>query len=638
MQQPNLDIILKDYYPFNLLTNDEFTSVVSQSKLESFNKSEFLFHEDESIEDLDIYFLVSGLAKNILHQTNGKQLSLRYYYPGDIVGIMVMFTSGELNFSVQAIEDSKVFKLNKDSFFAVMLSNPTFSKVIWESVGERMKTLYNEIKSNTSQGDDENINLLSTRVKSLMTSPKFISPTELMTDAAIKLRTEGVNGLIVSNDQKTIDGILTNNEVLDFITKYKPDETVENWYKSQGYFTVRDDIFTIEALSYFKYKNTQILPVVNNKNVVGMLTPHSFLNLNNSSYLELSFKIMNTNSITALKEYSSNKNSMFLSFIHELLENGSYAYDITDIISKHNDLMYRQLIKVTESEMKNEGYGKPPVNYCFITMGSQAREDQTFHTDQDNGIIIDNYSHLKNAEEIEKYFHTFTMKVNCHLEEVGFPQCTGGIMAKEEPWRKSIDQWKSEIQYWKKELDAKEIQRFTMFYDFRPIYGDFSIAEDVRNFITEKVRGSNLLQYLLVKDSLRWKIPVTPLGVMNLNQKNKTIDVKKVGLMQIINTVRIYAIKYGIKEVNTIQRLHRLKESNAMHPRDVENAKTALHYLQFYRIKQNLNQLADNNPVTNKLALSTLSKEDKWKLKEAIQIANRMQQATKISFNRTRGV
>ncbi|MFC4322861.1 DUF294 nucleotidyltransferase-like domain-containing protein [Litchfieldia salsa] len=637
MQQYDLQILLKDYYPFDLLSENQLNEVVTNARRVQFKKGEFLFREEESIEELDLYFLVSGLSKNILHQSNGKQVSLRYYYPGDIVGLMVMFTSGELNFSVQALEDCSVFKLSKAHFFEIMLVNPTFSKVIWESIGERMKTLYNEIKSNTASDEDENIRLLSTRVKTFMDTPYFISPNEPMTQAARLMKEHQLSGLIVRDvGQKTL-GTLSYIDILRFISEGNLNDLVENWYNKR-FFKVNDDTFTYEALAYFKYDYIQIIPVYNQNRIIGMVTPRSFLNLNNSNFLELSYRVLTTKKIEELKELGTNRDAMFQSFINELLDNESLAYDVTEVISNHNDTIHRQLIKLTELEMKDEGYGNPPVNYCFITMGSQARSEQGFSTDQDNGLIIDNFDHLENSQFIHHYFQTFATKLNAYLNEVGFPECTGKIMAKELKWRKSLNQWKNEIASWKKELDAEEIQSFTMFYDFRPIFGDFSIAEEIRTFLTEKVKGSNLLQYMLVKDSLKWKIPVSPLGLMNLNQKNKKIDIKKIGLIQIINTVRIYAIKYGIEEVNTIKRLHRLKEIKAMHPRDVENAKTALHYLQHYRLKQNILQLSNGFPVSNEIKIQDLSKEDKWKLKEAIQIANRMQQATKITLNRTRGV
>jgi CBS domain-containing protein len=288
--------------------------------------------------------------------------------------------------------------------------------------------------------------------------------------------------------------------------------------------------------------------------------------------------------------------------------------------------------------MKSEGFGTPPVNYCFIVMGSQARHEQGFRTDQDNGMILNDYDHLPNRNEIEKYFKHFTNKLNNHLSLVGFPECTGGIMAKENKWRKSLSEWKKEILDWKKELDAEEIQNFTMFYDFRPIYGDFSLAEEVREFLTDKAKRSKTLQQLLMKDALRFKVPAHPFGLMNLKQKNKKINVKKTGLTQIIYSIRINAIKYGINEVSTIKRLDALKKLHVMHPRDVENAKTALHYLQFYRLQQNLVELSKNEQVSNDINVFELSKEDRTKLKQALQVAHRMQQITKISFNRNRVV
>jgi CBS domain-containing protein len=87
-----------------------------------------------------------------------------------------------------------------------------------------------------------------------------------------------------------------------------------------------------------------------------------------------------------------------------------------------------------------------------------------------------------------------------------------------------------------------------------------------------------------------------------------------------------------------VKRLDALKKLHAMHPRDVENAKTALHYLHFYRLQQNLTELSKNEPVTNEVNVFELSKEDRLKIKEALQVAHRMQQITKISFNRNRVV
>jgi CBS domain-containing protein len=637
MALTELKHLLKDYYPFTLLTEYQLQQITDKARQTSFSKNEFIFHEDEAAEDIDLYFLVSGLAKNILHQTNGKQLSLRYYYPGDIIGLMVVFTSGELNFSVQALEDCTVFKLNKRHFFEIMTRNNDFSKVIWENIGERTKSLYVEMKNKGAQEDEENVYLLKTRVKALMDSPIFIHLQQTMSHAALILQEKNVSGLIVTDDSFKMIGVLTTKEILRFVSEQPSSDKVKDWM-NQTPFSVEADAFAFEALSFIKNRTLEFIPVVHNEKVIGVLSSRSFLNLQDSSYLDLTYNVKNSKTFDSLLKQGPLVNLTLQSFVQELIMKESYAYEVAEVISNHNDNLHRQVIKLTENDMRAEGYGSPPINYCFIIMGSQARHEQGFSTDQDNGMILNDYDHLPNKRAIEEYFKLFTKKLNHHLCLSGFPECKGGIMASEEKWRKSLTEWKNEIQAWKNELDAQEIQNFTMFYDFRPIFGDFSLAEEVREFLTDKAKRSKTLQQLLMKDALRFKISAHPFGIINLKQKNKKINVKKTGLTQIIYSTRINAIKYGINEVSTIKRLNALKKLQAMHPRDVENAKTALHYFHFYRLQQNLIELSKNEQVSNDINFYELSKEDRIKLKEALQVAHRMQQVTKISFNRNRVV
>ncbi|MBU7593075.1 cyclic nucleotide-binding domain-containing protein [Metabacillus halosaccharovorans] len=638
MSMSELKHLLKDYYPFSLLTEFQLQELTDKASQKQFSKNEFIFHEDEAVDDIDLYFLVSGLAKNILHQSNGKQLSLRYYYPGDIIGLMVMFTSGELNFSVQALENCTVFKLNKRHFFEIMTRNNDFSKVIWGSIGERTKSLYDEMKNKASQDDDEeNVHLLKTRVKLLMDPPIFVPPHYTMSDAAKMLKDQNASGLIVSRDSSKMLGMITYDEILTFASTSSGTNLVSDWMNPIPVY-VDADAFAFEALSFIKNKLSKCIAVLNNQKVIGMLTSRSFLNLENSSYLDLTYNVKKSTSLEDLVMHGPLVNKTLHAFVQELVEKESYAYEVSEMITNHNDNLHRHMIKLTENEMKQQGYGTPPINFCFIIMGSQARNEQGFRTDQDNGMILADYEHLSNREQIEKYFNTFTQKLNTSLRQLGFPECTGGIMAKEEKWRRSVSQWKKDIQTWKDELDAQEIQNFTMFYDFRPIYGDFSLAGEVRTFLNEKAQHSKTLQQLLMKDALRFKISAHPFGLINIKQKNKKINVKKTGLTQIIYSTRINAIKYGINEVSTIKRLNALKNIQAMHPRDVENAKTALHYLHYFRLRQNLKELENNNHVSNEIPIHDLTKEDRMKLKEALQVAHRMQQVTKISFNRNRVV
>ena len=66
-----------------------------------------------------------------------------------------------------------------------------------------------------------------------------------------------------------------------------------------------------------------------------------------------------------------------------LLKEGAKASNITKIITEINDRLVRKVLECTERK-----HGKPPVPYCWIVFGSEGRKEQTFKTDQDNGILF----------------------------------------------------------------------------------------------------------------------------------------------------------------------------------------------------------------------------------------------------------
>jgi CBS domain-containing protein len=629
--------MIKASYPFDHLSDDQLEHLVSHAQFKKYAKNEFIFHEKESEEELDVYFLISGTAKNVLHRPSGKQVSLRYYYPGDLVGLMILWTSGDMSFSVQAIEECTLFRFHKEVFFDMLTNNKDFSQIIFESVGNRMKTLYDEIKYKESQEEAADLSLFRTRVNILMDSPVTLPKTATMEEAAQKMLDEQVEAIVITDGEAALKGIVTQTDILRFLTSSKDASSVMEWMNKTLYW-VRDEAFAYEALSLFKYEGAKYVPVLRNGILVGLLTGLSFVNIHDSSYLDLSYSITSASSTEDLIALSPIENTTFTSFISGLLEQDSFAYNVSEVLTNYNDRLYRKVIMLSEAEMLAEGYGSPPVNYCFIVMGSQGRSEQSFNTDQDNGIIISDYGHLENTALVENYFKRFTEKINTKLTLCGFHECTGGIMAKEPKWRKSYTDWLLAVDDWLHEIDAEEVQNFTMFYDFRPIFGDYSLAEDVRGYIVKKAQKSQNLQQLLRKEAIRFRIPVNALGRINLKGRNKRFNIKKAGLMQIVNMVRIHSIKHGIKEVNTIHRLDALKEKKVFHPRDAENAKTALHYLLYYRLNQNLSELAEDRELTNELPVDQISKEDRRKLKEALQIANRMQHVMEISFNRNRVV
>ncbi|WP_416150624.1 DUF294 nucleotidyltransferase-like domain-containing protein [Salipaludibacillus sp. HK11] len=627
--------VIRKSFPFELLSDKQFQTMIQDSNRETFEQNEFVFHEDD--EEVEVFFLLKGLAKNVLHLENGQQFSVRFYYPGDLIGLMILLAGGQMNFSVQALEHCETVKFRKNTLLKIITENEAFSEVILSSIGERMKSLYDEIKKERHVTDRENIGLFRTRVHTIMERARLIHDHQTVKEAARLVTEWNTAGLVVTNPDKELRGVITHHQIIRALLQGGEKEPVHIWMDTEPQ-TIQENAFSYDVLTFFKGDYIDLVPVMNGEKVVGTLMAESFLQLQDSKYLTLSHQLQHAKKVSQISDISPRNNSDFLLFTEALLQERTHPSEVCEFISNYNDQIHRKVIKLSLKEMENEGYGKPPVNYCFVVMGSQGRREQAFSTDQDNGLILDNYQHLPNKTAVEDFFHRFAAKVNGALVECGFPECTGGIMARERKWCREIDEWKEEIQRWIKKADSQETRNFTIFIDYRPVYGDFTLAEKLRDSVTKPIQRGKTLHAMLMKDTIRFRVPINPLGRISLKGKHKLIDVKKAALMQVVNGVRIYAIRYGIEEVSTFARLDQLEKLELFHPRDVKNAKLAMDFLHYFRIQANISQIRSGEPLSNTIAPLTLSKDERKQLKESLFIAKRLQQMSEMSFAKNRGL
>ncbi|MFC7060572.1 DUF294 nucleotidyltransferase-like domain-containing protein [Halobacillus seohaensis] len=623
-------------YPFDLLTDEEYKDIFGKAIIKEYSANEFVIHEDQSDETINIHFLISGLANNIMHRSNGRQLSVRFYYPGDLVGIMILLTSGEMRFSVQALEPVKTLCFDREAFLKIMSNNTKFSKVVMDGISHLMKSLYDEVKYKSSTTDEQDDReLYKKRAGSYMEQPTFIHPQDSIEKAARMLEQQKIEALLVSEDRQTLLGMIGYGDLLKAYFENNHRDPVYQHMSEESY-SISDQEFIYDALSYLKHHPTEIIPVHHKDKIVGILRQSSFFTIRNSVYFDLTYRISNATQVKEIKELSPVYNSRFQKFVTSLIEDQMLAYDISELITNYNDRIHKQIVQIAEDDMIANGYGAPPINYCFLVMGSEGRKEQAFSTDQDNGMVLADYENSKNKQQIDQYFQLFASKINDMLDQCGFPYCSGGIMAREDKWRQQSSEWHSSIGRWIENIDAEEIRDFTIFMDFRPIFGDFSLAYDLKKYVTQRVQRSLSLHQLLMKDTLRFRVPVQPFGRISGVGKRRTLNLKKSAIMQIVNAIRIYSMKYGIENINTISRLDALAEQERFHPRDAENAKLALHKLMLFRLKENLQQLQNGDPLTNELRLVQLNKVERRSLRDALNVAKRLQQVLELSYNRNR--
>ncbi len=98
------------------------------------------------------------------------------------------------------------------------------------------------------------------------------------------------------------------------------------------------------------------------------------------------------------------------SLFERMVTLGRDVEQIGRMVTHITDAFTLRLIQLGEKEL-----GEPPMAYAWVVFGSQAREEQTARTDQDNGLMLER----KANEEEAGYFANLAEFVCDGLDQAG---------------------------------------------------------------------------------------------------------------------------------------------------------------------------------------------------------------------------
>ena len=107
--------------------------------------------------DAFICVVVDGLVRTYLSSAAGRQLTVRYSRPGDIVGTTTVFTRQLVNSAVQAITASSVLVLRPDTVRALARSDVALANVLLVDIAERAAAYISALAHTTLSSLRQNV-------------------------------------------------------------------------------------------------------------------------------------------------------------------------------------------------------------------------------------------------------------------------------------------------------------------------------------------------------------------------------------------------------------------------------------------------------------------------------------------------
>lgn len=307
-------------------------------------------------------------------------------------------------------------------------------------------------------------------------------------------------------------------------------------------------------------------------------------------------------------------NNFKLQLVNCLQELHLPAWLISQVLSDYTNYLYCLAITKSLAQMQANGWGKPPVKFCWLQFGSGARYESLLIPDQDNGLILANYPDSKHLE-IDTWMQNLGYLVTEKLSLAGIPLCKGHVMARWPLWRKRLDEWIKQLEIWSAGNIIKRVQLANIVLDFEPIYGKKKLAKQLRQEVTPIFsQANNFLWQMasLLKDfppSLdRFDQLVT--GAKEAPH-SQAFNLKLQASLPLVSSLRLLALKHEISANSSQARLKALAKQEVLDPSFASDLLHTLRYFQQLLLTGQLQSVKEGRQADNWLDLRSLSQHKK---------------------------
>jgi CBS domain-containing protein len=301
---------------------------------------------------------------------------------------------------------------------------------------------------------------------------------------------------------------------------------------------------------------------------------------------------------------------------------------LTRLVSAFNDRLSGRVIELTARRHR-----LPASSWCWLALGSEGRHEQTFVSDQDNGLVF-SATDRHEADALRTLFLPFAQEVNRRLADCGFRLCSGGIMAGNPEWCLSLSEWKQRFSDWVRVPEPQALLNASIFFDLRPLFGDVNLGESLRSQLLSLTKDATAFLHLMAANALQAQAPLNFRGevVAAGGVSGSQIDLKKFGSRIFVDAARIFALASGVRSVNTSSRLGDSAPSAGFTAHELVAVDAAFSHILRLRLSHQLAAGPAAVEAGQGIPLDSLNDFDKAILKEALRQAKRLQQRLKLKY------
>ena len=594
-----------------LNTSAPFDILDKEQKLELVKHTELVYLTADNVGDLQKGKASLFLIQNGQFSVQDSDAPLRHLSEGDYFGYTNIMEKRNFSLSISVNSPGLVY------CFEASAVTPLFEL---PAIRNFFDGLRNNALQNHAISDSNSMWLYKGLEDVINKSPVSVDVETSITAAAQLMTTQKVSSLLVTREDKLI-GIITDRDLRSRVVAASLDIHLPvSHIMTPNPAQIMGNRTLFDALALMTERNIHHLPVIDQQTLVplGMVTASDIIRHQRGNVLFIIGELSKAENLYELTRLSWQLPPYFSAHAKKA---GDYAI-AGKILSQATDIMTRKLIGFFQ-----QANGKAPMMFAWLVYGSQAREDQTMGSDQDNGLLLAE----RPSEAQAEYFAKMADYVCNGLAKCGIKLCDGNIMASNPKLRLSLEEAIEEAKRWVKAPTKDAIMHFNIFLDVRCAAGDISLFKQLQRQRAPLMK-QNMFLAALTRNSNEISVPLSMFQkfIYEKGRKEKdVIDLKTRAVALINNIARIYALADGVTLPNTLARLDALSENSQLSKRDATNLRDIWLFLNRLRWRHQL----VNKVTDNRVSVSSLSSIEKHQLKAAFKAIERTNQAMVMKFS-----
>ncbi len=601
----DISTFLKRYPPFDVLDVEGLEGVVRHTQIEFFPEGAIVL--TQAGEPAHFFYIVRTGAVELIDE--GRVIDL--LGEGEVFGHSSLLSGMGPTFTVRAHEDTLCYLIDQDVATGILKTTSGLA-FLSSSLRRRM------VRALEGQ-EPEDVDPKRATVRTMISRPPITcTPVATVREAAEIMAGQRVSSLLVPRGDGW--GIITDRDLRTRVLAVgRSPDTIVGEVMSYPAVTVGADTTLAEVILLMLERSVHHLPVIDEDGkVLGVVTDTDLMGLEQNTPFALKSAIERARDEESVVVAGRELPNTVVSLVDANVD----PIDVGHVVAVTIDAMTRKLLELGVGRL-----GDPPAPWAWLSLGSEARQEQALLTDQDHALAYEPKE--LPIDIVDPYFEKLAERVTSGLEAAGIPRCRAGVTAASREWRRPVAEWVFQFRSWMDDPGRLGSAFTGIAFDYRQIAGPLDVQSTLDELIRSAPRNQVFLRHL-ARATVDLRPPTGFFRDLVVEAKGTNagkLDVKHGGITLITNLARTYSVGAGSAENRTPRRLREAAVSGRIDEETRAGLEEAFSLLWQIRLEHQCALVREGQPPDDFVDPKSLGPLTRQGVKEAFRLIDKAQRA-----------